>query len=299
MSPPPPSTPHPANRIIIEAPPPPPQRKNRSPPNPSTRPLPSTISTSPSEAALPRVFCSGAAAAGGSSFVSPTNGISGAIRTGTKPCSRRRRQFTAPHLSAPAVQQTAANLIPARHLRDPALGNLADQPSFSSLDQDRRRPTPVIISIRWYATVQTPLFATMPPSAPTSSPATIIAFATFRTRRPSDDAYGSPVAEASGRRRTPGVVALVLRLFLDDDFEVRRTAFSVILTPGTPPAWYRLMSMLAFLRACAKIVGRLQAHPSVQRRRQKPCPGRIAISGAIPAGSRSGHSRVCRVTPRT
>src|SRR5512144_2438833 len=95
----------------------------------STRPLPSTISTSPSEAPLPSVLSGGAGAADGSSFVSRTAGTSGAIRTGTNPAAAVR-QFAVPHLSAPAVQQTAADLIPPRHLRGPALGNLANQPNL-------------------------------------------------------------------------------------------------------------------------------------------------------------------------
>ena len=67
-----------------------------------------------------------------------------------EPRSRRhRRQFASPHLSAPAVQQTAADLMPARHLRDHALGSFADQPNLLLANQDRRRPTPVMISIRW------------------------------------------------------------------------------------------------------------------------------------------------------
>src|SRR5512144_2284100 len=48
----------------------------------STRPLPSTISTSPIGAALPSVLSGNAGAAGGSSFISRTARTSGATRTG-------------------------------------------------------------------------------------------------------------------------------------------------------------------------------------------------------------------------
>ena len=78
----------------------------------STRPLPSTISTSPSGAPLPSVLSGGAGAAGSSSLVSRTAGTSGATRTAANP----------------AAAVTAARS--PRHLRDPALGNFTDQPNL-------------------------------------------------------------------------------------------------------------------------------------------------------------------------
>src|SRR5512144_2997713 len=130
----------------------------------STRPLPSTISTSPIGAALPSVLRSGAGTAGGSSFVSRTAGEpAGAIRTGTNPAAAvtaassprricRRQRYS-------RLRQTSYRRATSA---TPRSATSPTSRTFSSLDHDRRRPTPVMISIRWKATVQTPLFATMP-----------------------------------------------------------------------------------------------------------------------------------------
>ena len=157
----------------------------------STRPLPSTISTSPSGAPLPSVLSGGAGAAGSSSLVSRTAGTSGATRTAANPAAavtaarsprricRRQRYSRLRHTS----YRRATSATP-RSATSPT------SRTFSSLDHDRRRPTPVMISIRWKATVQTPLFAKCQRTRRRpSSPATIIAFTPFRTRQPSDDAY--------------------------------------------------------------------------------------------------------------
>src|SRR5512132_3769896 len=163
----------------------------------STRPLPSTISTSPIEAALPSVLSGTAGAAGGSSFISRTARTSGATRTGTNPAAAVTAASSPPRICRrqrySRLRQTSCRRATSATPRSAASPTSR---TFSSLDQDRRRPTPVMISIRGEATVQTPLFATMPaPSAPT-----------LVTR---DDHHlrGKPDKAAIGRRLRPGAVS--------------------------------------------------------------------------------------------